>query len=208
MQSLLRTEFKQACLELEVCLCWNKNELTWSSILAHFQPLRNLKVWLKECPAWKNKMETFTMLSNFCPYKGDTAIELRKNYNSTCTCGGTLTRDGLILLAWQFHGNTVQKKKVKGMRIFSSQCLAQVMSRAVWYVVVPGEHKHFFQELLFSLFSLFWQDLIGNSALTSSKPDYLKWLSTSSIVPEFLHEVFLHLYKQIQFSLWHQDKML
>lgn len=27
------------------------------------------------------------------------------------------------------------------MRIFISQCLAEVVSHAAWYVVMPGEHK-------------------------------------------------------------------
>lgn len=71
------------------------------------------------------------MLSNFCPHKGHGAIELRRNYNPTCTCCSILTRDDLILLAWQFHGNTVQMKKVKGVRVFISQCLAEVVSHAV-----------------------------------------------------------------------------
>lgn len=42
-----------------------------------------------------------------------------------------LTRDGLILLAWQFHGNSVQMEKVKGARIFISQCLPGVVSCCV-----------------------------------------------------------------------------
>lgn len=95
-----------------------------------------------------------------------------------------------MAIPWKHCAN---EEKLKEMRIFNSQCLAEVMSRAVWYVGVPGEHKHFFQEPLFSLFSLIWQDLIENSAFTSSK-------TGQSTVPEILHEVILHLYNQIQFS--------